>query len=223
MNTFYNDFYYRHPNGQVTKYDLQEVQHGSGPRIYVASESASNQGPGFEAWPTRDAVAHDASARIQRKDGVEPEQVRLYQQKPDGDFDRVDFRSLGRDAGVRAADGTDAQTRDAGKTQDWSECHRETQSREEVRQELQSDLFAAPETPQQFQQRQNQEYRDLSAPQGFNRSEVTDQEKAQLQAQVDRTQEQSTQEARTQEQSTQNQNQNQQDQEAQKHAHSPRY
>jgi len=178
MNLLYRNQKYEHEDGTVTMYDLQQVQHGNEPATYLVNESPNNQGPGFDSWQTRDAVTREVAATIQNKDGVEPHQVNLYQQRPDGDFDRVSFRHTGHHGDIHSGEG-----------QDWSESQRDVYLRADVEKNVKAELHAPQETPQQLQQRQNQEYQEMSGPQ-FDRNAVSAAERQNLQNQVDQTNQQ---------------------------------
>jgi hypothetical protein len=131
--------------GQTTSYDVQELER-NGQKSYVVSESPENTGPGFDDMRTQQMVARDACSTIQAKDEARAHEVEMYQQRPDGNFDKVDFRYQ--------AQGTYNET--------WHETERTPTARQDVEREVQSDLHAARETPQQAEQRQ--EFAEMRGP-----------------------------------------------------------
>ena len=131
--------------GQTTLYDVQELDR-NGQKSYVVSESPENEGPGFDDMRTQQMVARDACSTIQAKDEARAHEVDMYQQRPDGNFDKVDFRY--------EAAGTYNET--------WHESDRTPTARPEVERDVQSDLHAPQETPQQAEQRQ--EWAELKGP-----------------------------------------------------------
>jgi hypothetical protein len=141
----YRNNEYTNAQGQTTLYDVQEVER-NGQKNYVVSESAQNEGPGFDDQRTQQMVARDACSTIQEKDQARAHEVEMYQQRPDGNFDKVDFRY--------EAAGTYNES--------WRETEREPTARQDVEQSLQTDLHAPRETPQQAEQRQS--FEELKGP-----------------------------------------------------------
>lgn len=149
----------------VTLYNVQEVRQEGAPPMYVLSESVNNQGPGFDDIDTRDGVAEEMAQGIQELDQCKPREVRLFQERPDGDYDRVDFRDIGRDGQSSADQEFQEKAPNQYESQkgdqepaperpaDWSEYHRETYTREDLQRSLGDEAVHVPErTPQQEQE-----------------------------------------------------------------------
>ena len=146
-------FTYKHDDGRETFYDVQEVQHAGRPPVYIISEAADNKGPGLDDPGTKSAIAHDAATMMRGEHNLEAHQLNIYQQRPDGNFDRVDVRDIGRDVSMNPNQPTD-----------WQECGRTPYSRKEVEQAVEVGVAAPEETHQQKQQQLQEQWNDLQGP-----------------------------------------------------------
>ncbi len=171
-NSFYQD------QKTPTLYNLQEVQQDGKKPTYIISESDRNQGRGFDSGQTRDGVANDVANAVREAKGYQRGEAVFYQQRPDGDFDLVGFREIGRN-GRSEADVERAAAEPGWKgqaaspeSQDWGEYQRTKYTRAEVEKAVGAPLDAAAETPQQRQESLNQQYKDLSGPQINRAAEV---------------------------------------------------
>jgi hypothetical protein len=102
-DTQYYPMTYKHPDGQETKYDLQQIRYNDG-RLpaYVVSESQDNTGPGFDNTRAMYGVseqAASASMALNKPEAfpeaereIRPHEIKLFQQRTDGQFDRVGYR-----------------------------------------------------------------------------------------------------------------------------------
>ena len=184
----YHPHIYTHPNVAETKYDLQEITLESGKMAYVVSESPDNQGPGFESQGTRDIVAHRAAQSALALNDPErfpdivhkmmAHELDLYQQRPDGDFDRVVFREISRDGRSNGevereqaaepelypSSTKDQAAADQARTPQITESGRDTYTREQVEAQVESPLRAPEETHQQWQANQEEAWRNLTGP-----------------------------------------------------------
>ena len=173
-STIYRDVPYYHNETTVTLYDVQEVRQEGSPPMYAISESDKNIGPGFDNGPTRDAVAKDMAHVIKEADGCSPEQVNLYQQRPDGDFDQVDFREIGRDGQSQANQEqqqsdpelypANQETTQTEQAPQWTEYNRTPNTRADVERSLGEMLEAPEQSPQQRQEAPAEQLRDVSGP-----------------------------------------------------------
>ena len=164
----YQDCPYYHDNKnisddkKITLYHLEEFSYEDRKPSYVITESENNQGLGFGDWKTRDGVAKDVAGAIREAHDYTADQVDLYQQRPDGNFDRVGFREIGRD-GFPSADKERSveepdwkQSENPPKEVQWSEHQRTVYTPEEVEKNVGSALAIMPEVPK--------ELKDLSGP-----------------------------------------------------------
>jgi hypothetical protein len=152
--------------GQTTKYQLEQFDQGD-KKIYVLSEHPDNQGPGFDDVRTRDRIAQEAAAIIQGKDGIRANEVELYQQKPTGEFDKVDFR-------YEAANSVN---------ESWRETQRVPQPREQLEKDLQAIVAAPDMTPQQVRQANDIAFNELTGPRMNRAAELDTQHQIDVQAQ----------------------------------------
>ena len=185
-----NQYYpmtYTHADGQETDYDLQQIRYEDGrPPNYVLSESADNQGPGFDDARTRDAVSHEAAQAAMALNHPElspaaeremkPNEVILYQQRPDGDFDRVAYGEIGKNARSNVdieMEQNDPELyqslkQDQEPLQDqrpeFTELPRTLYTREEVERAVGDTLRAPEETHQQYQASLNEQWANLNGP-----------------------------------------------------------
>ena len=218
--TNYHPFIYTHPNGEETKYDLQQMQYEDRPPMYVVSESPDNQGPGFDNQQTRDEVIHRAAQSalalndpelfVELEEKMRPEDLRIFQQRPDGDFDRVGFRQIGGDGRSNVdieveqnAPELYPQFRDDQQYESpqITEISRTPYTREELLDVSDNAPLRAPEqTLQQQQESLQEQWKDLSGPKIDNAAEQAADQQAQQ-----RSQEQAMQMNQHQEQSYQSQ------------------
>jgi hypothetical protein len=170
--------HYHGGNTDPTRFDLHEVTREGQPPMYVMTESELNRGSGFDSEATRDAAARNVADYIREHNNFGPGQVILYQQRPDGDFERVGFREYGRDGQSE----TDREFRrddpelyqslkgDPGRGQAqeepaWGENQRTLYTRADLENALGERLEEVPaQTPQQRQDSLNEQWRDLSGP-----------------------------------------------------------
>lgn len=202
----YHPFTYVHPDGQETKYDLQELENGNQLPVYVLSESRDNQGPGFDDPQTRDEIAHLAAQSAialnnpeifpESTEELSPNRLVMFQQKPDGDFDRVSFYEIGKDGRSNVdieISQNDPELRDefvrediSSRPTEFTEAGRETYTRDEVEEIVDGAPLHAPEQTLQ-QQRQDtlqREWEELSGPSIDNETKIqVQQEQAQEQQQ----------------------------------------
>lgn len=181
--TQYYPMTYTNRDGEETKYDLQQVRYDNG-RLpsYIASESELNEGPGFDNVQTRYAVAHQAASAAMALNNPEafpeatreirPGEINLYQQRPDGDFDRVEFTEIGKNA----RSNHDIDLEQSGQTSyqsskpdleqniQYTESDRDFIYREDVEKKINAPLHAPQETLQQREESSNDQWRDLSGP-----------------------------------------------------------
>lgn len=185
-SVYYRDVPYYHDENNVTLYDVQEIQYEGRPSAYVISESQSNQGPGFDNPHVRDAVAHDMAESIQEGHDVGAREVNLYQQRPDGDFDRVQFREIGHDGSSEAnqewaweqpniyaaQQEAEPQAQDPG----FTESGRSLYERADVERSVGEQVQAPEETPQQARvAEQEREWQEMSGPSVDRVAEANDQ------------------------------------------------
>lgn len=238
--TEYHTFTYTHPSGAETVYDLQEIRQDNGAVAYVVSESPYNQGPGFESQGIRDVIAHQAAQSALAlndpeinpnvEDKMRAHELTLYQQRPDGNFERVDFyeiRQDGRSAVELEREQADpdlfpSSTRDQesaqARTPDITELHRSpTYTRQEVEERVDAPLRAPEETHQQAQAAQPEAWRDMSGPAIDRGAEVAADQASQAQQAQQAAQAAQDAQQRSQEQATQ-MNHHQQD-----HSHSQQF
>ena len=201
-NTEYYPMTYNHPDGQQTQYDLQQIRDvDDTPPVYVISESENNTGRGFDSVATRDAVAQQAAKAIialndptifpDAEREMRPSEINLYQQRPDGDFERVDFREIGRDARSNVdieMKQNDPQAFEAYQQEQsgaqqaplqFTETSRTRSSWEELS-EVVGELHASKETLQQKQSLNEQQWKELSGP-SIDRAAEIDNQRAQEQ------------------------------------------
>lgn len=206
---------YTHPNGQKTEYDLQQVRREDGKQpIYIISESEDNIGPGFDRTGTRDAVAEQSARAVialndpdvfpgaERK--MRPNEIKLFQQRPDGDFERVDFREIGRDGRSNVdvemeqndPKAYKAYQQEQSNTQEGFLQFTETSRTKYTRQELEQtagELHASAETHQQREQSQSQSLWDPAANRTAEQVEVNRQRSQGQTQQMNQQQEHDTQ------------------------------
>lgn len=149
----------------VTLYNVQEVRQNGVNPMYVLSESENNQGPGFDNLNARDAVAQDMAHGIQEANQCTPLEVRLYQERPDGGYDRVDFREIGRDGQSSADQEFQEKAPELYQSQkgdqepapeqpaQWTEYHREPYTHDDLQRTMGDEAVHVPErSPQQEQE-----------------------------------------------------------------------
>jgi len=192
--TRYYPMTYVSPDGQETQYELQQIRPADGSRpTYVVSESELNQGPGFDQAGTRVGVAHEGAAAAVALNNPEafpestreirPREVNLYQQLPDGNFNHVSFREIGRNGGsnvdteMQQNHPDDYQKAQANREPmppqdvEFTESNRTLYSREQVEERVGAELRAPDQTPQQqYDQMMNEQWKELSGPSSFDRA-----------------------------------------------------
>jgi len=168
-----HSFSYQNANGKMSDLEVQGIER-NGKTIYVLSEAVGNHGPGFDDPGMRDGAAHDLCIGIQASDRLQPEDVLLYQQRPDGDFERVDFRTIGRDISM-----SDEQPNQ------FTESHREIYTREELENTV-GEVLTAPESPIEAGRLfKGQQWQELESSGAIERGAVSDEELAQHEAKVE--------------------------------------
>jgi len=170
-------YYHDQKTEKTTLFDIQQLLPDDKTPIdlqkkpsFIINESASNQELGFDRSQIKEGVALDVAYAFGEIDGHSAAEIRVFQQRPDGDFDRVFFREIGRDGASaadkeRAADQPNAEKPAAsGEPATWSEYQRTRYTREEVETFVGAPLEAPAETPQQKQASLDHQYKDLSGP-----------------------------------------------------------
>ena len=147
MSWVYPNNRYVNEQGQTTLYDVHEIER-NGESTYVLSESPENRGPGFEDPRTQQVIAREACSTVMEKDGVRANDVELYQQRADSQFDKVDFR-------YQAA-GTANES--------WYETNRTPTPRSELTQEVMSELHAPEKSPQEQAKQLQQDWKEMRGP-----------------------------------------------------------
>ena len=87
---------YFHDEQLVTLYDIQEVIQEGRKRVYIISISDRNVGLGFANWQTWEGIAQEMAENIRDNRGYNADEITLYQQRPDDNFDKVSFREIER-------------------------------------------------------------------------------------------------------------------------------
>lgn len=92
---------YTNPNGNITKYQVETYKNENENPITVVRNSPDNQGEKFgETWQIRDKIIKDLAIEIKDKFQIEdPKKIELYQERLDGDYDRVDFNQRSNNNG----------------------------------------------------------------------------------------------------------------------------
>jgi hypothetical protein len=144
---------------------------------------------------------------------IRPHEIKLYQQKTDGSFERVDFREIGRDARPSTSLEMEqnnpelySSLKEAGEIDNWgeqnhtppfTEIRRTPYSRQEVESSIEAPLRARLETPQQENAKSyNEQWRDLSGPTIDRPAEVAADKRSQEQTQQSTDHQQQQQEQR---------------------------
>jgi hypothetical protein len=180
--TEYYSLIYTSPDGITkTTYDLQEINPEDGKLAsYIISESEYNFGLGFDDIPTRDAVAH-AGARAainlnsleispESKRELEPEEINLYQQMPDGTFDKVMYQKveLGQDGPSKV--GVEMERHEPGLNSSinaepaFTETERIHYSREQVQELVNSPIHAPEQSRDQAREFEILHYENMVVP-----------------------------------------------------------
>ncbi len=83
---------YPNEDGKTTDYIFETYKQEDKDPIFVVRNDPKNQGQKFgQDREDRDFITGEQAKYIQKEHGLEPEQIELYQERPDGDFDKVTF------------------------------------------------------------------------------------------------------------------------------------
>lgn len=104
---------YTNPNGSVTKFQVDTYKNENQNPITVVRNSSDNQGQKFgETWQKRDEVTEKLATGIKEKFQIEdPKTIEMYQERQDGDFDRVKFAYRSNDQGEQVWNEVDRRTK----------------------------------------------------------------------------------------------------------------
>jgi hypothetical protein len=119
---------YKHPNGKVTSYEVETIKVEGKAPVFIFRDSPQNQGPKFcDHWSYRDEITEQHAKQAIKDYNLKPHQIVMFQERPkewDGDYDKVQFKTLGWDSDKRASI--------------WSECGRTAYTKEQFEKEISS-------------------------------------------------------------------------------------
>lgn len=141
-----------HPDGVVTNYEMETIKRDGANPIFIVRNSDDNKGHGFNSSrPLNDHITEKHATKAREDFKLKPNELNWYEQRKDGDYDKVHFRMI-----ARGAD-------DSGKhEQQWGESKRTVYTKEQVDKEVSNYVARDKDVQQKLSEETNMSKQSFS-------------------------------------------------------------